>query len=164
MNLPDIHTHLISLLTKNGAEYKILDHPPEGRSEYISKIRGNNPAQAMKAIILSVRGGGNGKQNIMAVIPGNQRLNMRALLAYVGAQKGRFAETKEATRLTGCIMGAIPPFTFRDDLLLVIDHSFKNWNEVAFNAGRLDRSIILNFEDYLRIVKPNFSSLTMRCN
>ena len=158
----DIHTRLISLLNHHKARYKLLDHLPEGRSQEISRIRGNDPAQAMKAIILSIRGGGNGRRSIMAVIPGDQRLDMKALLAYAGAQKGRFAAPEEAAKLTGCVMGAIPPFTFRQDLPLVIDKSFKNWNEVAFNAGRLDRSIILNFEDYLRIADPTLSTLTSK--
>ena len=160
MNPFDIHTRLISLLNQNEARYELIKHPPEGRSQEISRIRGNHPSQAMKAIVLSVRGGGKRKRTIMAIIPGDQRLEMKALLAYVGAQKGRFTEPEEASRLTGCVMGAIPPFTFRPDLPLVIDQSFKDCKVVAFNAGRLDRSIMLNFNDYVRIVNPAFSSLT----
>ena len=80
----------------------------------------------MKAIVLSVKEGGKGKRNIMAVIPGNERLNMKAILAFVGAQKGRFADPNEASRLTGCIMGAIPPFTFKKRLPTVIDENFKD--------------------------------------
>ena len=156
----DTHTRLISLLDKNKAHYSLISHLPEGRSEEISRIRGNNPAQSMKAIILSLRGGGKGRRTAMAVIPGNERLYMKAILGYFGAQKGRFTETTEASKLTGCVMGAIPPFTFRQDLPLVVDNNFKKWNEVAFNAGRLDRSILINFKDYVRIANPEFSWLT----
>jgi len=156
----DTHARLIALLDKNGARYRIIEHEPEGRSEEISKIRGNDPAQAMKAIVLSVRGGGKGKRHVMAVIPGNRRLHMKALLAHAGAQKGRFAPADEAGALTGCVMGAIPPFSFRDDLPMVIDDAFKAWEEVAFNAGRLDRSLFLNFDDYRKIADPAFANIS----
>lgn len=153
------HDRLIALLDAHAARYRLIEHEAEGRSEAISRIRGNDPAQAMKAIVLTVRGGGLGKRHVMAVIPGNRRLDMKALLAHTGAQKGRFAPAEEAGALTGCVMGAIPPFSFRDDLALSVDAAFKSWPEVAFNAGRLDRSIFLAFADYVRIVDPVFAEL-----
>jgi Ala-tRNA(Pro) deacylase len=156
----DPHQRLLALLDEGGATYRVIEHELEGRSEEISRIRGNDPAQAMKAIVLSVKGGGGGKRNVMAVIPGNRRLNMKALLQHMGAQKGRFAPPEEATELTGCVMGAIPPFSFRDDLAIVVDERFQAWDEVAFNAGRLDRSLFLNFADYRRIVEPTFADLS----
>jgi Ala-tRNA(Pro) deacylase len=34
------------------------------------------------------------------------------------------------------------------------------YDEIAFNAGRLDRSIVLNTQDYLRIAQPAVRSLS----
>jgi len=155
------YERLIALLDDHDARYRIIEHAPEGRSEEISRIRGNDPAQAMKAIVLSVRGGGLGKRHLMAVIPGNRRLDMKSLLAHAGAQKGRFAPPEIATEMTGCVMGAIPPFSFSDDLALIVDQAFQDWDEIAFNAGRLDRSLMLNFDDYRRIVDPQFTPLSI---
>ncbi|MDD9876498.1 MAG: hypothetical protein OXR84_03550 [Magnetovibrio sp.] len=160
MSGPTPHRRLLDFLDGHGATYEVIEHEPEGRSERISAIRGNDPGQAMKAIVLSVRGGGLGKRAIMAVIPGDRRLDMKALLAHAGAQKGRFAPAETAAELTGCEMGAIPPFSFRDDLGLVVDEAFKAWDRVAFNAGRLDRSLFLDFADYARIVDPPFAAIS----
>ena len=156
MSDKDTHERLLALLDSHDARYRVIEHEPEGRSEEISRIRGNDPAQAMKALVLSVSGRGKGKRAVMAVIPGSQRLDMKALLSHVGAQKGRFAKPKEAADLTGCVMGSIPPFSFRKDLILVVDESFKALEEVTFNAGRLDRSLMLCFADYEKIVEPEF--------
>ena len=161
MSKTDTHQRLLALLDSHGAKYRIIEHEPEGRSEEISRIRGNDPGQAMKALVLSVRGGGKAKRSIMVVIPGNKFLNMKALLSHLGAQKGRFATAEAATELTGCVMGAIPPFSFRKDLSLVVDESFKACKEVTFNAGRLDRSLILNFTDYEKITAPQFGHFTV---
>ena len=56
---------------------------------------------------------------------------------------------------TACVFGAIPPFSFHPDLRLIADPLlFDRYPEIAFNAGQLDKSIILNTEDYLRIARP----------
>jgi len=157
--MSDTHTRLVELLEANKAEFRILEHELEGRSVEISRIRGNHPSQAMKAIVSSVRGGGGGKRFVLGVVPGSQRLNMRALCAAVGAQKGSFAGTEMATELTGCVMGAIPPFAFQERLLLVVDNQCRNNEEVVFNAGRLDRSIFMKFADYERISGAIFADI-----
>ena len=158
--MTDIHKRLVALLDEHGVNYRIIEHEHEGRSEEISRIRGNHPSQAMKAIVVSVKGGGLGKRNALAIIPGNQRLNMRALNAVLGAQKGSFASSDKATELTGCVMGAIPPFSFLNDLKIVVDSKCKDNEEVCFNAGRLDRSIFMKFADYERIVQPQFAEIS----
>ena len=158
--MPDIHQRLIALLDEQGARYRVIEHEAEGRSVEISRIRGNHPSQAMKAIVASVRGGGGGKRNALAVIPGNGRLDMKALLAVLGAQKGSFAATETAEELTGCVMGAVPPFSFRGDLPLIVDTACRNNTEVVFNAGRLDRSIFIHFEDYEAAAKPRFAEIS----
>ena len=157
--MSDTHTRLVELLEANKAEFRILEHELEGRSVEISRIRGNHPSQAMKAIVSSVRGGGGGKRFVLAVVPGSQRLNMRALCAAVGAQKGSFANTDKATELTGCVMGAVPPFVFQEHLVLVVDNQCRNNQEVVFNAGRLDRSIFMKFADYERISGAMFADI-----
>ena len=158
------HECLIARLDAHGAAYRVIEHEAEGRSEVISQIRGNDPGQAMKAIVVSVRGGGQGRRHAMAVIPGNRRLDMKALLKVLGAQKGRFAPPEEAAELTGCVSGAIPPFCLESDMALIVDEAFKAWEDVAFNAGRLDRSLFLKFADYRAIVNPAFAAISTDAN
>ena len=157
----DTHTRLLDLLRAERAEFRLLDHPAEGRSEHISKIRGNDPEQAMKALVLEVRGGGKGKRHVLAVIPGARHLDMKAVVRHFGAQKGRFAPEETARRLTGCVMGSVPPFSFDPDALaIVVDTAFQKQDEVCFNAGRLDRSLFVKFQDYRRIVQPTFCPIS----
>lgn len=48
-----------------------------------------------------------------------------------------------------------PPFSFHPALKLVADPLlFERFDELAFNAGTLERSIILNTQDYQRIAQP----------
>ncbi len=62
--------------------------------------------------------------------------------------------------MTGCVLGAIPPFSFHPDLQLVADPElFERCREIAFNAGRLDASMVLDAEDYLRLAAPRMAQI-----
>lgn len=57
--------------------------------------------------------------------------------------------------MTACVFGAIPPFSFHPDLALVADPLlFERFDEIAFNAGLLEKSVIMDTQDYLRIARP----------
>ena len=69
------------------------------------------------------------------------------------------AVSAKVEALTACVFGAIPPFSFHPALRLVADPLlFERFPQIAFNAGRLDRSIILDTEDYLHIARPEIAT------
>ena len=78
-----------------------------------------------------------------------------------GGKKASLASRDLARELTGCEIGAIPPFSFNPDLCLLVDPSLRERHEeIVFNAGRLDASILLNTEDYFRLAAPDEAPLT----
>ncbi|MCX2194283.1 hypothetical protein LD112_19300 [Pantoea agglomerans] len=68
------------------------------------------------------------------------------------AKKSSFAAPELAQALTGCVMGAVPPFSFDDRLALRVDTRLQQVGTLWFNAGELDKSIALAVDDYFRIV------------
>ena len=151
----DAHARLIAHLEAAGARFRIVEHAAEGRSEAISVIRGNHPSQALKAMVVALKGGGPAFG--LAVLPGDRRCDFAALAEAFGAKKARFAAPEDAERLTGCMMGAVPPFTFNDALPLIADPAIQANEEVCFNAARLDRSIFMPLSDYLRTAMPKLA-------
>jgi Ala-tRNA(Pro) deacylase len=73
-----------------------------------------------------------------------------------------FASRETAQEVPGCAIGAIPPFSFNDGLQVLADPLIQENEEVVFNAGRLDRSIFMKLDDYLRIAKPQLVKIAMR--
>ena len=55
--MTDTYSKIINLLESNNIPYEIIEHIKEGRSKEISLIRGNDPSQAMKALVITVKGG-----------------------------------------------------------------------------------------------------------
>jgi Ala-tRNA(Pro) deacylase len=154
--ISDTHARLIAHLRAMAADFRIVEHPAEGRSDAISVIRGNHPSQALKAMVVALKGGG--PEFALAVLPGDRRCDFAALAEAFGARKARFAAPEDAQRLTGCVMGAVPPFTFEPALPLVADPAIQANEEVVFNAARLVRSIFMPLADYLRAATPKLAS------
>lgn len=155
------HDRLIRLLDDGGARYRVVEHEAEGRSEHVARIRGSHPSQGLKAIVLSLRGGGQDRRTVLAVLPGDRKLDVKALRKACNAQKSSFADAETVTALTGCVAGAIPPFSFAADLPLIVDNAVRGNAEVCFNAGRLDRSIFMPIADYLAITAPQMADFSL---
>lgn len=160
--MSDVHDQLRALLDREGASYRVIEHAPEGRTEVIAKIRGNRIEQSIKSMVLQVRL--TRKENIycLANIPGDCRVDFDGVKAYFEADSVAFAKREKAEELTGCVIGSIPPFSFSDELQLLADPLIRQNEEVVFNAGRLDRSIMMNLEDYIRIAGPQMVAIARR--
>jgi Ala-tRNA(Pro) deacylase len=158
----DTHEQLRELLDQEGALYRVIEHEPEGRTEVIAKIRGNRIEQSIKSMVLQVRL--TRKENIycLANVPGDCRVDFEGVRNYFQADSVAFAKREKAQELTGCVIGAIPPFSLSDQLQLLADPLIQQNDEVVFNAGRLDRSIMMKLSDYLRIAKPQLVPIALR--
>jgi len=160
--MSDIHEQLCMLLDREGATYHVIEHEAEGRTEVIAQIRGNRIEQSIKSMVLQIRL--TKKENIycLANVPGDCRVDFEAVKKYFEADSVAFAKREKAQELTGCVIGAIPPFSFNDQLQLLADPLIQDNDEVVFNAGRLDRSIMMKLSDYIRIAKPQLVQIAQR--
>ncbi len=155
----DIHSQLCQLLEREGAAFRVVEHVPEGRTELIARIRGNRLEQAIKSIVVQVRLERKENRYCLANVPGDRRVDLEGIRLAFEAQSVAIAAREKAESLTGCVIGAIPPFSFDERLLVLADPLIMHNDEVVFNAGRLDRSIFMKSADYIRIAKPRLVSI-----
>ena len=149
---------LTALLNEQQARYRVVEHPTAGKSEEVAKIRGTQLGQGAKALLCHVKGNGI-KQHVLAILPADKQADLSAVAHSIGGTRASLASPVEVDTLTDCVFGAIPPFSFHPDLLLVADPLlFERFDELAFNAGTLERSMILNTQDYQRIAQPKLVS------
>lgn len=153
----EIFNKIVALLQERGIAFRVVEHQAEGRTEAISKIRGNELCQGLKAMVIMAKLTKKDRKYFLAVFPGDKLLDMNAIKKYSQAQDAvMLAPADRAQALTGCQMGAVPPFTFNQDLHLIADPSIKLNKEVVFNAGVLDRSMFMNINDYIAAAQPCF--------
>jgi Ala-tRNA(Pro) deacylase len=155
----DTYTHLITFLDQHGAQYRLIDHPPEGRTEIVSPMRGNRLAQAAKCMVLMVKIGKKVTRYVLGVVPGDTRVNLNAVKTLLRGTYISFASPDIAERLAGSVAGTILPFSFTPELELIVDPSLLKNDEIYFNAARLDRSMALKTNDYVALARPRLEPI-----
>jgi len=159
MEHEDTYTRLIAFLDDHQVPYRLIDHAAEGRTEIVSPMRGNALSQAAKCIVLMVKMGKKITRYILAVVPGDTMVDFQAVKALLGSSYVAFASPDIAERLAGSVAGTILPFSFNEELELVMDPSLLENDEMYFNAARLDRSMALKTRDYVAVAKPRLGHI-----
>ncbi|UNC50613.1 YbaK/prolyl-tRNA synthetase associated domain-containing protein [Enterobacter huaxiensis] len=148
------HNKLITLLTEQGARFRVMEHEAVGKCEAVSEFRGTALGQGAKALVCKVKGNGV-KKLVLAILAADRQADLSQLANHFGGLKASLASPAEVDTLTACVFGAIPPFSFHPDLALVADPLlFERYDEIAFNAGLLEKSVVMDTQDYLRIARP----------
>ena len=152
--MPDTYHRLIQLLDDNGARYRLIDHDPEGTTEIVSAMRGNPVGQAAKAIVLLVKLDRKQRRYVVAVVPGDRRVDLDAVRRLYGARYVGFCDATTAERLAQAVPGTVLPFSFDPGLELIADPAIVASDALYFNAARLDRSVCLSGTDYASLAQP----------
>ncbi len=159
MTSNDTYVQLIEFLDKHKAQYRLIDHPAEGRTEIVSPMRGNKVSQAAKCIVMIVKVGKKVTKYVLGVVTGDARINLNAVKELFSATYVSFATPAIAETLAGSVAGTILPFSFNPELELIVDPKLLENGEIYFNAARLDRSMALKTSDYAELAKPRLERI-----
>ncbi len=135
------------LLVSHHVEFRELHHAPTRTSEESANMRGVDVALGGKAILMKV-----GDEFKFFVVSAARRIDSAKIKSHFSVKKIRFATAEELQQLTGLVPGSVPPFG--KPILpfeLYVDVSIQQNQEIAFNAGSLTDSIIMNSADYVRV-------------
>ena len=149
--MTDAYAGLIEFLDKRQVGYRLIDHPPEGRTELVSAMRGHDPRMAAKCMVIMVKVGRKVTRYVLAVIAGDARVDLKAVKDLLAGTYVSFASPHLAEQLAGSVVGTVLPFSFNPVLELIVDPAVLANDEIYFNAGRLDRSMALKTKDYVEI-------------
>lgn len=152
----DVLGRIRELLRSAGIEFREIQHAPTRTSEESARARGEELKVGGKALVLKVD-----ETFRLFVLSAARQLDSGAIKHYFGAKRQRFATSEELHEMTELTPGAVPPFgrpvlSFE----LFVDGSILENERIAFNAGALTTSIIMNVTDYVRVAQPtvfNFS-------
>jgi Ala-tRNA(Pro) deacylase len=157
----DSRARLLDLLVRGGAQYRLLSHAPQGRTDLASELRGHRLEQAAKSLVIRVALSRKRRRYVIAVVPGDRRVDLAALNALYAGEEASFAVRGVAEQLTGCVSGSIMPLSFDPDLEVVADPSLFDHEEIFFNTGRLDESVALRTECYRTLVAPRLATIAL---
>src|ERR1035438_188267 len=95
----------------------------------------------------------------MAVIPGDQELNLKALAAAVGERKIQLVPVKELQALTGYIRGGVTALAAKRDFPVFVDETIELFDVVSISAGVQGLQILIAPADYLRATHATIAAL-----
>lgn len=137
-------------LDENSIEFKAMHHEPTRTSEASAKARGEDISIGGKALIMKIKG-----EFKIFVLSAALKIDSKKIKEFFDTKKTRFANADELKSLTGLVPGAIPPFGRPIlELDLYVDRSILENERIAFNAGSLTDSIIMNTKDYMMLANP----------
>ena len=145
-------------LDNSKVEYKHLTHEHVHTSEDAAKIRGTNIEDAAKAIILKVEhksvDGAKKFEFIQAVIPANQKIDLKKLKILLNSKNISLASPNEVLEHTGCTIGSVPPFGKMFNIQMFLDESILKKDVIVFSAGTHNDSIQMKAQDYYIVLEP----------
>ena len=150
----DPHEAILKLLDTGEVVYRLIDHEPVYTSQKAEEMTGLKPSQGAKALLLST-----GADFVLAVLPGDKRVDFKKIATLLGVKKVKFAGEDEVQTVMHCGLGACYPFGSVVNVRTIVDPLLQQEEEIAFNPGVNEQSIIINGADYFEIEKPEVVSI-----
>jgi Cys-tRNA(Pro)/Cys-tRNA(Cys) deacylase len=145
-------TNAARLLDQLGVTYEIREYevdPNDLAAESVAAKIGFPPEQVFKTLV--ARGERNGV--VMALIPGDQELDLKALASAVGERKIQLVPVKELQALTGYIRGGVTALAAKREFLVFVDETIELFDTVSVSAGVRGLQILISPSDYIRAVQ-----------
>ena len=103
---PEPVERVADFLRQAGAEARIEEFEEETPTAAdAARAAGCSPEQIVKSVVVVADGA-----PVLALVPGDRRLNVRKVARAVGARKARIASADEVVEATGFVPGAVAPF------------------------------------------------------
>jgi len=159
-------TNAARLLDRMGIRYELREYevdPNDLAAETVAAKIGLPAEQVFKTLV--ARGGRSKDRSkdrngiVMAVIPGDQELNLKALAAAAGERKIQLVPVKELQALTGYIRGGVTALAAKRDFPVYVDETIELFDVVSISAGLRGLQILIAPDEYLRATNGQLAAL-----
>ena len=152
-------TNAARLLDQLGIRYELRAYevdPNDLAAETVAAKIGLPPEQVFKTLV--ARGDRTGVS--MAVIPGDQELDLKALANATGERKIQLVPVRELQSLTGYIRGGVTALAAKRDFPVYVDETIELFDVISISACQRGLQILLAPADYLRATKATLAALS----
>ena len=152
-------TNALRLLDQRKIIYETVEYEYNEENLSVKKMAGDNffiADNVFKTLVARVDKNG----VLIAVINGNQTLNLKSLAKVSGNKKIALIQVKELLNLTGYIRGGCSPIGMKKNYPVFIDQSTLEFNNIYINAGIRGILVKLNPSDLLKITDGQLVQIT----
>jgi len=147
----NLHQQLTNLLKEFDTPYTSIEHASTMTCAASAAARGEDKKIGGKTLLLKDK-----LDFRLFVMSAALNFDSQKARQILKSHKLRFATKEELLKHTGAISGALPPFGRPlQNFDLYIDPSVLDNDKIAFNAGLLTCSFIMNTQDWYKLVKDH---------
>ena len=142
-------TNAARALDELGISYQLVPYDVDEQdlsAESVAKKVGLRPEQVFKT--LCVRGDRNGV--LLAVVPGDSELDLKALARLSGDKSVEPVAVKELLGLTGYIRGGVTALACKKPYPVFVDETVELFDVISVSAGQRGLQLFIAPADYLR--------------
>jgi Cys-tRNA(Pro)/Cys-tRNA(Cys) deacylase len=156
--MPQPVNNVTRLLDAKKIQYQVFELPAEKlgaiESAQIMQVEAN---LVYKTIVVTRTSAG---KPLLAVVPGNAEVDLKALAKSIGEKKLNLATEREAERLTGLQAGGISPLALMNKgFEVVIDSSAQNHTFIHISGGQRGLNIRLKPVDLFQLTHARLASI-----
>jgi Cys-tRNA(Pro)/Cys-tRNA(Cys) deacylase len=147
------------LLEKHDIPYEVTEFPDTMRdAEEIAGVLGVPPHTVFKTLVVEPAGGG---KPLLAIIPADRQLDLKALAAASGHKKVSMAAHADAERLTGLKVGGISALALtQKNWPVFIDQSATGLEHILVSAGQRGMDLRVPTLSLIRILGAKIADIT----
>ena len=144
-----ISSRLNQYLDDNNVKYDLVPHARSTSSASSAVAAHISPAKLAKAVILE----DHEDRKIMAVLPADHRVSLRALGNKLNRDLRLISEQELYSMFNDCQRGAIPSLGSAFNLEAVYDDLLVEAKEIYFEAGDHTSLVHINRSDFIKLIK-----------
>ena len=151
-------TNAVRQLDRLGIQYELREYEVDDEhldAGTVAEKIGLPPEQVFKT--LAARGDRTGV--LIAVVPGNAELDVKALARLTGDRRVELVPLKEVQPLTGYVRGGVTALGLKRDYPVYADETIELFELISVSAGVRGTQILLAPSDYLRAVNATLGPI-----
>ena len=155
-------TNAARLLDQMGIQYDLRAYevdPEDLAAETVAAKIGLPAEQVFKTLVARPSGSKDRNGVVMAVIPGDQELDLKALAKAAGEKNIQLVPVKELQALTGYIRGGVTALAAKREYPVFVDETIELFDVISISAGMRGLQILIAPADYLRATKGMIAAL-----
>jgi Cys-tRNA(Pro)/Cys-tRNA(Cys) deacylase len=155
-------TNAARLLDQMGIQYELRAYevdPEDLAAETVAAKIGLPAEQVFKTLVARPSGTKDRNGIVMAVIPGDQELDLKALAKAAGEKNIQLVPVKELQGLTGYIRGGVTALAAKREYPVFVDETIELFDVISISAGMRGLQILIAPADYLRATKGMVAAL-----
>ncbi len=154
-----MNNNVTRLLDARKIKYTAFELPEEKLGAMETARRLNVPPEVVfKTIVVSREKPG---KPVLAVIPGNREVDLKALAAFLGEKKMRLPTQKEAEQMTGLLAGGISSLALINrGFQVILDHSAQSFEQIHVSGGQRGLNLRLPVADLVTLTRARFATIS----